>query len=132
MVKRVDLPVLIPVICDRYAYSGAAFSAAKGLDLDWCKAGDVGLPKPDLVLYFDIEPEVAAQRGDYGKERYENVGFQTLVRENYLRLEDESWRVLDANTSVECLHEQVVVHVEALQKQMDASVVSSDVGELWK
>ena len=29
------------VVCDRYAYSGVAFTAAKGipgLDLDWCKA----------------------------------------------------------------------------------------------
>ena len=25
------------VIIDRYAFSGVAFSAAKGLDLDWCK-----------------------------------------------------------------------------------------------
>jgi dTMP kinase len=84
-----DHVVLNPaVICDRYAYSGVAFSAAKGLDLDWCKAGDVGLPRPDLVLYFDIEPLVAAQRGDY-EERYENVEFQIIVRENFLRLVDE-------------------------------------------
>ena len=27
----------ITLLVDRYSYSGVAFSAAKGLDLDWCK-----------------------------------------------------------------------------------------------
>lgn len=27
----------ITLVIDRYSYSGVAFSAAKGLDLDWCK-----------------------------------------------------------------------------------------------
>lgn len=39
-------------MCDRYAYSGVAFSAAKGLDVDWCKKTDSGLPKPDLVIFL--------------------------------------------------------------------------------
>ena len=48
-------------ICDRYAYSGVAFSSAKGLDLDWCKACDSGLPAPDCVIYLDIPVEEAAK-----------------------------------------------------------------------
>lgn len=40
------------MILDRYAYSGAAFSAAKGFDLEWCKNCDRGLPKPDIVFYM--------------------------------------------------------------------------------
>ena len=49
------------LICDRYAYSGVAFSAAKGLDLDWCRSCDVGLPAPDMVLYFDMPVDSASQ-----------------------------------------------------------------------
>ena len=45
---------------DRYAFSGVAFTAAKGLDLEWCKNPDRGLPKPDLVL--QLEPHLAADR----------------------------------------------------------------------
>ena len=40
------------------AYSSAKvhfFSKIKGLDLEWCKNCDKGLPKPDIVLYIDIE-----------------------------------------------------------------------------
>ena len=54
------------VICDRYAYSGVAFSSAKpeaNLDLTWCQAPDVGLPAPDAVIFLDIAQEEAEQRG---------------------------------------------------------------------
>lgn len=27
----------ITLVVDRYSYSGVAFSAAKGLDIEWCK-----------------------------------------------------------------------------------------------
>lgn len=47
-------------ICDRYAYSGVAFSSAKGLDVNWCKSCDIGLPAPDCIIYLDIPVEDAA------------------------------------------------------------------------
>ena len=45
------------VVCDRYAYSGVAYSAAKGLDFEWCKNADKGLVKPDIVFYLDADAE---------------------------------------------------------------------------
>ena len=33
----------VHLICDRYVYSGVAFSAAKGMDFEWCKNCDTGL-----------------------------------------------------------------------------------------
>ena len=58
------------VICDRYWYSGVAYSCAKGLDYEWCKAPDRGLIEPDLVIYLRADPEVLQKRKDYGDERY--------------------------------------------------------------
>ncbi|KAJ3055139.1 hypothetical protein HK097_011376 [Rhizophlyctis rosea] len=81
------------LVVDRYAYSGAAYSAAKGLDLDWCKSPDVGLLIPDLVIYLDLVPSEAATRGDYGAERYEKVEFQEKVRNTFKKLEDNRWKV---------------------------------------
>jgi dTMP kinase len=52
---------LLLQICDRYAYSGVAFSSAKGLSVDWCMNCDVGLPAPDCVIYFDMPVEKASQ-----------------------------------------------------------------------
>jgi dTMP kinase len=93
------------LVCDRYAFSGVAFTAAKGtLDLEWCKNPDRGLPAPDAVIYLDVtsvyppspalhfvqylvtesfavlgSQEVARQRGGYGEERYEKEEFQNKV-----------------------------------------------------
>lgn len=56
------------VVCDRYAYSGVAFSSAKESlrdDLEWCKSCDVGLPAPDAVIFLDLTQEQAEQRGGY-------------------------------------------------------------------
>lgn len=57
------------LIVDRYSYSGVAFSAAKGLDLDWCKAPEAGLLKPDIVLFLTLSEEAAKARSGYGEER---------------------------------------------------------------
>lgn len=54
------------VVCDRYAYSGVAFSSAKpslAEELKWCQACDVGLPAPDAVIFLDLTQEEAEQRG---------------------------------------------------------------------
>ena len=47
----------INIICDRYSYSGVAYSSAKGLDFKWCLNADRGLIKPDLVIYIDVDTE---------------------------------------------------------------------------
>ncbi|KAJ3322489.1 hypothetical protein HDV06_003033 [Boothiomyces sp. JEL0866] len=67
------------LLVDRYCYSGIAYSSAKGLDFDWCCNSDKGLLKPDLVLFFDLDPQLAIERGDYGNERYESLNFQQKV-----------------------------------------------------
>ncbi|KAM3301465.1 thymidylate kinase [Capsicum chacoense] len=88
------------LIVDRYSYSGVAFSSAKGLDIGWCKAPEIGLLAPDLVVYLDISPEKAAERGGYGNERYEQLEFQKKVAGSYLALRDSSWKVIDATLSI--------------------------------
>lgn len=98
------------LVCDRYAYSGVAFSSAKkGIDFDWCKQCDRGLPKPDVVIYLDISTEAAAKRGQYGEERYETQEMQAKVRVNFAKLmeNDPIWHVVDAAGTLEEVSEQV-------------------------
>lgn len=80
------------VVLDRYIYSGVAYSAAKpGMDLDWCKQSDKGLPKPDLVCFFDTSKTLNRQiRNDYGDEIYENEQDQSRVRIEFNKLFDTS------------------------------------------
>ncbi|KAL3526155.1 hypothetical protein ACH5RR_014527 [Cinchona calisaya] len=95
------------LIVDRYSYSGVAFSSAKGLDLQWCKAPEVGLLAPDLVVYLDISPEKAAERGGYGGERYEQLEFQRKVAQSYHTLSDASWKIVDATLPIEDIETQL-------------------------
>ncbi|OIT38736.1 PREDICTED: thymidylate kinase-like isoform X1 [Nicotiana attenuata] len=95
------------LIVDRYSYSGVAFSSAKGLHTEWCKAPEIGLLAPDLVVYLDISPEKAAERGGYGGERYEQLEFQKKVAKSYLTLHDSSWKVIDATLPVEDIEEKL-------------------------
>lgn len=95
------------LIVDRYSYSGVAFSSAKGLDIEWCKAPEIGLLAPDLVVYLDILPEKAAERGGYGGERYEQLEFQKKVAQSYRALFDASWKIIDATQSIEDIEKQL-------------------------
>ncbi|XP_021829121.1 thymidylate kinase-like isoform X1 [Prunus avium] len=97
----------ITLVVDRYSYSGVAFSSAKGLDIEWCKAPEIGLLAPDLVVYLDIPPEKAAERGGYGGERYEQLEFQKKVGQNYQVLRGPTWKIIDACSPMEDVEEQL-------------------------
>ncbi|XP_019752679.1 thymidylate kinase isoform X1 [Hippocampus comes] len=144
------------LVVDRYAFSGAAFTSAKpGFSLDWCTRSDVGLPKPDVVLFLQLSPAEAASRGRYGEERYEDAAFQSAVLDRFRQLMDDSsvnWKVripktvLGAQSSSSLMSRprpvQVVdasgsvddVHKDIALKSLDAihAAQTQPLGELWK
>ncbi|KAK1750510.1 thymidylate kinase [Echria macrotheca] len=74
----------VTVLCDRYYYSGVVYSAAKqnpSLTLSWARATEIGLPRPDLVLFMDLDETQAKARGGWGGEVYERHEMQRRVRE---------------------------------------------------
>lgn len=116
------------IIIDRYAFSGVAFSAAKeDMSLEWCKHSDVGLPKPDLVLFFDLSAEEAQKRAQYGDERYEKAEFQERVYSNYMMLLDDSWKIIDANKTIDGLQNELKIEV---LKTIEG-VKDTKIGKLW-
>lgn len=118
------------VLCDRYAFSGIAFSAAKGLPLPWCRAPDIGLPQPDLVLFLDISTEAARERGGYGGERYEKEELQKRVRDVFTTLRNEkdglSWKTVDAGRERDVVEEELW---QAIRPLIDG--VQQPIGSLW-
>lgn len=124
-----DLKLGTILICDRYAYSGIAFSAAKGLSFEWCLSPDIGLPAPDLVLFFDISPEVAQDRGGYGDERYEKKEMQSKVRGVFAKIGREpgqKWVTINAAQTEEAVGKDVWSEVESLVDGVDSGVM-----KLW-
>ncbi|XP_072429254.1 thymidylate kinase [Chiloscyllium punctatum] len=122
----------VTLILDRYAFSGVAFTSAKpDFTLEWCKQPDVGIPKPDVILFLHLQPSTAAKRGGFGNERYENYAFQDSVLKQFEELmKDETlnWKKLDASQSVEDLHQEILSRV----KQTIEKVGEEPIGELWK
>ncbi|XP_060082698.1 thymidylate kinase-like [Ylistrum balloti] len=116
------------LIVDRYAFSGVAFTAAKpGFDLEWCKQSDMGLPRPDLVLFLTLDTEAAAKRGTFGGERYEQTDFQNKVMGNFKKLKDPTWKEIDADQSIEDLHRQIL----NLVTQTMLAVEEKPIKKLW-
>ncbi|XP_062853282.1 thymidylate kinase [Trichomycterus rosablanca] len=130
MKKKLDLG--INLVVDRYAFSGVAFTSAKpGFSLDWCKNPDVGLPKPDLVMFLQLNPAVAAERGEFGRERYETNAFQATVQQRFEQLISDpsiNWKVIDAARSIEEVHSEIKV----LSENAINAAANLPIGELWK
>ncbi|KOC65982.1 Thymidylate kinase [Habropoda laboriosa] len=105
------------LIVDRYAGSGAAYTAAtSGRSLSWCKESDKGLPCPDLVILFEVSEESQRLRSNWGKERFENSKLQHQVACNYRKLIDQTWTVIDSNEDKSLIHSQVLEKVLAVIK----------------
>lgn len=91
---RQDLQSGTTIILDRYSFSGVTYSMAKGLEKLWSCTTEVGLPKPDIVLFFDVNPEKTARRNGFGDEVMECSIFQKLVYQNWNKIfEEKYWKV---------------------------------------
>ncbi|KKO99645.1 thymidylate kinase [Trichoderma harzianum] len=151
---RAYLAAGITVVSDRFYHSGIVYSAAKKnphLPLSWARAPDTGLPRPDVVLFLDLDEEAARARGGWGSEKYEKEEMQRTVRELFWALsmggkdikgqdllqqlggiEGASWRqdeedivVVDASRAVEEVS-------EAIWRKVRARVDRVEAGEMGK
>lgn len=143
------------VVCDRYYYSGIVYSAAKrnpSLPLSWARGPEVGLPRPDLVLFLDLDEDEARKRGGWGGERYEQAEIQKRVRELFwglsmgrvvedkgaeaggdggvkigvehkFREEEEDLHIVDASSGVEEVGEEIWKVVEGRVKAVERGEV---------
>ena len=122
----------VTLVVDRYSYSGVAFTAAKqkpGLDLEWCRAPERGLPRPDALLYLQMPLETASTRGGFGEERYETLELQKLVKANFESLREDWWTVIDAAQTMDAVALAVAaVAVDAVEKCKAGAVL----GRLWE
>lgn len=126
---RQYLAMGITVVMDRYAYSGTAYSAAKGLEAHWCMTADSGLPCPDLVIFLDIKLTTQTEREGWGDERHDRTEFQRKVRDEYVRFKDDDWAVVDANVSERDVTAAVTAHAISAIKRVRAERPS--VQTLW-
>lgn len=121
----------ITLIVDRYAFSGVAFTNAKeNFSLHWCKQPDVGLPKPDLVMFLQLSLAEAEERGGFGQERYEDGAFQERVLQCFYQLMEDktlNWKMVDASKSIEDVHKEI----RMLSEDIIQAAAQRPLGKLW-
>ena len=102
------------VVCDRYVPSSLVYQGATcGEDLPLLLNRD--FPCPELLIYFDLDPDIAAERmaNRGGREIFEYRDFQVEVRRRYRELLPRYARgdirsvTLDASQSPEKVAEDV-------------------------
>ena len=107
------------VLIDRYYFSTIAYQSARGLDPEEIRRkNEAFAPRPDLVLLFDLDPEIAIDRiKEKRGERpnlFEKLDYLRQVRENFLKLTDPFIKRIDASLSIDDVWKQVKEAIEPL------------------
>jgi|TARA_B100000683_G_scaffold244429_1_gene254619 dTMP kinase len=122
----------VTLVCDRYSYSGVAFTAAKnapGLDLNWCRAPEIGLPRPDALLYLELSLEEAARRGGFGEERYETTEIQRAVKQSFDDMKEGWWNIIDANRDMDVIQSEVL---DIAVRTVEECKAGAELKRLWE
>ncbi|KAI6709696.1 thymidylate kinase [Diplocarpon mali] len=130
------------IVCDRYYYSGMVYSAAKhnpALSLTWAQTPDVGLPRPDIVVFLDLQAEEAEKRGGFGEEKYENKEMQQRVRELFLSLleadgDEKDMKIIDAGATAEIVGERIWGQLETIVNSARDGTFGKEIGRVkaWR
>jgi dTMP kinase len=99
------------VVTERYVESSIAYQGAAGVSIEFVKYINSFVPRPDLTIILDVDPEIAiariARRG--GIEKFEHTTFLRRVREIYLRrAEEEGYPVVDASRPPDVVARDVI------------------------
>ncbi len=109
------------------------YSAAKNnpaLSLEWAKQPEIGLPKPDIIVFLDLEPWQAEQRGGYGEEKYEKREMQHRVRELYLeqlKAPDGRMRIINAGDSMDAVEGRIWKEILPSVEMVEGGTCGSNV-----
>lgn len=120
----------ITVICDRYAYSGVAFTAAKGYNIDWCKGSDIGLVEPDVLFYLNIDVKDASEREGFGNERYEIVDLQEKIASCFDKLLCNATRVC-GNRDKNTIHDEIINVILPRIQEYQSYTITPIPNKLW-
>jgi dTMP kinase len=94
------------IIMDRYYQSNIVYGLSNGLDLNWLINLDKGLPKEDIVIILEIDPETSYKRVNRNRDLFEkNLKFLSNVKQNYQKLSQiYNWNIINGEETVEKIH----------------------------
>jgi len=98
------------VVTERYVESSIAYQGAAGVPINFIKYINSLVPKPDLTVILDVDPQIAVERISRrgGAEKFEHAVYLRRVREIYLqRAAEEGHPVVDASRPPEAVAREV-------------------------
>ena len=123
-VREVIMPALEAgkiVVCDRYYYSTIAYQGALGLDpvqIRRLNEEENDFPRPDLVVYVDVEPEqslkrISENRAGGTNEGYEKKEFLEKVKRIFDAMPDENIERVSGADDVRTITESIATTIKA-------------------
>lgn len=110
------------VISDRWTLSSLAYQANDAYQREWVRGINTRALVPDVTLYLDVQPAIAAtRRMTAGRvpEMFDDLGYQKRIARNYLdaismmQLLGARIEVLDGDGSIDTVAASVLARVQA-------------------
>jgi dTMP kinase len=97
------------LIADRYTPSNLAYGLARGLDSEWLRGLDKGLPEANIVIVLDVPVPASFKRKKANRDLHEsNRLLLSRVRRAYLSLARRfHWHIIKGAGDPETVHAKV-------------------------
>jgi dTMP kinase len=106
------------IIMNRYYQSNVVYGVSHGLNLKWLLNLDRGLPKEDVVIVLEVNPDTSYRRAPGGRDTFEiDQKLLIKVHKNYRKLAKQlNWKVINGEKVSEEVHNEIMKIVRKVLK----------------
>lgn len=106
------------IIMNRYYQSNIVYGVSHNLGLKWLLNLDKGLPKEDLAIVLEVNPNISYQRAPRDRDTFEmDQKLLMKVHKNYRILAKQfNWKIIDGDRDTEQVHNEIMNIVKNILK----------------
>lgn len=106
------------IIMNRYYQSNIVYGVSHDLCLEWLLNLDKGLPKEDLAIVLEVNPNISYQRVPGDRDTFEmDQKLLMKVHKNYRILAKQfNWKIIDGDRDSEQVHNEIMNIVKNILK----------------
>ena len=106
------------IIMNRYYQSNIVYGVSHNLGLKWLLNLDKGLPKEDLAIVLEVNPNISYQRAPRDRDTFElDQKLLMKVHKNYRILAKQfNWKIIDGDRDSEQVHDEIMNIVNNILK----------------
>lgn len=106
------------IIMNRYYQSNIVYGVSHDLGLKWLLNLDKGLPKEDLAIVLEVNPNISYQRAPGDRDTFEmDQKLLMKVHKNYRILAKQfNWKIIDGDRDSEQVHNEIMNIVKNILK----------------